>query len=101
MVYAAALAWVGCSNQAVGPTDNPEIDNQASEDDDAVAGAPPTVAVEPGDTADIALVPASRETNKRIKNRELGIKFANSATALQRECRISLFEKAIFPRIKI
>jgi hypothetical protein len=64
-ITAAALVWTGCENPAAKISGNTGIeeDTTENEDDNTDTGVPSTVAADPGDTADIALVPASKDVN--------------------------------------
>ncbi|MDR1617962.1 MAG: carbohydrate-binding domain-containing protein [Treponema sp.] len=71
---AAALIWVGCPNQAVDPSGN-----TGNGDDNAGNSSPPVIAADPGDTADAALVPASKDISVLGLINPLVITFSETA----------------------
>jgi hypothetical protein len=75
-LLAAVLVWIGCPNPAVETT---APGGTSQEDDDEDNGTPPVIASDPGDTADAALVPASRDISAIGLTNPLVITFSGNA----------------------
>jgi hypothetical protein len=71
---AAVLVWIGCPS-TVETTDNPNQEEIHEEDN----SAPPVIAADPGDAADVALVPASKDISALGLENPLVITFSETA----------------------